>query len=126
MGYETLLCGLLQWCLSQKSEENNANLCVAKYVINKYLWHKPKEKLKMRMISYFELGHHVLFEARPKGLSSSLKVLNKNLPCGAFWLDEDHDGMLNLIEINSKWLMTVDQLLADLLQFERNHCWLGS
>ncbi|PQQ21773.1 hypothetical protein Pyn_38172 [Prunus yedoensis var. nudiflora] len=50
---------------------------------------------------------------------------NKNLPCGAFWLNEDHDGMLNLIEINSarqdsfnwssyskNWLMTVDQLLA--------------
>ncbi|KAI5329919.1 hypothetical protein L3X38_029316 [Prunus dulcis] len=31
----------------------------------------------------------------------NISAESKNLPCGAFWLDEDHDGMLNLIEINS-------------------------
>ncbi|ONI08167.1 hypothetical protein PRUPE_5G161200 [Prunus persica] len=124
------------WCLSQKLEENNANLCIAKHVINKHLWHAPEEKLKMIMISYESKGRgstvassHVLFDARSKGLSSE----NKNLPCGAFWLDEDQFSSSGLFQLEfllkAVWLMTVDQLLAGsgtFMQFERNHCWLGS
>ena len=31
----------------------------------------------------------------------NISAESKNLPAGAFWLDEDYNGMVNLIEINS-------------------------
>lgn len=31
----------------------------------------------------------------------NISAASKNLPAGRFWLDEDYDGMVSLIEINS-------------------------
>lgn len=31
----------------------------------------------------------------------NISASSKNLPAGRFWLDEDYDGMVSLIEINS-------------------------
>ncbi|PQQ08470.1 polynucleotide 5-hydroxyl-kinase NOL9 [Prunus yedoensis var. nudiflora] len=52
-------------------------------------------------VGYDILVDMLKYMAPTHAVKINISAESKNLPCGAFWLDEDHDGMLNLIEINS-------------------------
>ncbi|KAM1340265.1 hypothetical protein EV1_038630 [Malus domestica] len=80
-----------EYCLSDQSDRPTKT--GLPLVVNTPGWVKGVGyDLLVDMLKYIAPTHVVKINISAK---------SKNLPSGAFWLDEDHDAMLNLIEINS-------------------------